>query len=55
MSYTLSVWLDKETEDILRYLANKEDRKLSSMIKVLIRKAGQLDKNSQFDEEEKSI
>lgn len=51
MSYTLSVWLDKKTENILRNLAKKEDRKLSSMVKVLIRKAGNFYENNQLEQE----
>ena len=47
MAYILSVWMDKESENNLRYLAMKEDRSLSAMVKVLVKRAVQkLDENA---------
>lgn len=39
MPYSLSVWLDDETAEMLDQLIKLEDRTRSAMIKVLIRRA----------------
>ena len=42
MPYSLSVWLDDETEKMLVQLIKLEDRTRSAMVKVLIHRAAKL-------------
>ena len=51
--YSLSVWLDDETAEMLDKMRIMEDRKRSAMVKVLIRRAARspeyAEKLRQFD------
>jgi predicted transcriptional regulator len=39
MPYSLSIWLDDDTAEELKALAQREERRRSEMVKVLIRRA----------------